>query len=303
MLRICPNCKSKLDVSSSYFCSFCGQRLPEELKVVPKSVRNTKRYVSRRKSSPLVNILTDFRFKKTVIGLGLISLAVTVAFIFFSNSNFWENEDTNSSIKQSDESEKEVSYKNTKQSDLEMAVSGFNQFGSINYVPDDSSFYFEFSDLSVFNELFSFLNTSYGSLIKSLEGKVSPFFAVFISQEKENYIWNFIFFPAEGYGGVSGEYEDLYIDKVEGVVVITPSEEIIRKVKFAKTGISKNLALNSSYISIKSNLPPEGKIFMISLTEEGKNFVLGLKNSDIPSDFLDLIQSFEDSKSNYLVIL
>lgn len=302
MTRICPNCKSNLDASNSYFCSFCGWKLPDELRTSPRFIRNTKRYIPRKKASSLVNVLTDFRFKKAVIGLSLVGLAVFIAFIIFDNFDFLRGERT-PSLKQSDEREKKVLYKNTVQSSLEMTTESFNQFGSVTYVPDDASFYFEFSDISMFSKLFSFLNPSYLSLVRSFEDKVSPFFTAFISKQNDTYIWSFVFFPAEGYGGISGEYEDLYIEKVEGVVVITPSEEIITKVKFARTGISKSLSLNSNYISIKSSLPPEGKVFMLSLTGEGNNYVLGLKNSNISREFLEIVQGFEDSGSNYLVIL
>ncbi|MFC1700036.1 hypothetical protein ACFLZ4_00120 [Patescibacteria group bacterium] len=299
MVRTCPSCKSKLDASSSYFCSFCGQKLPEELKSSPKSVRNTRVFLSKKKPSDIISVFTDFRFKKTLIGLGLVFIAVFAAFVFFKN---FRSSDEDKTTQQLSSGKGKISYKNTKEGDLDMITANFNQYDARNYTPYDVDFYFEFSDFSKFSDYFGFLGSNYFTLSENLSGKVSSFFSVFVSIGEEGYIWNFIFFPAEGYGGVSGEYEDLYIESVEGAIVVSTSESVINSVRSAKTGISKNLSLHPSYVSIKNNLPPEGKVFMISLTDKGKNYVLGLKNSDVPTKFSNLIQSLEDIRSNYLVI-
>lgn len=235
--------------------------------------------------------------------IGLSSIFVYFLIGYINKSTQRSEENSGSQISENGQDGSAKVYKNVVTSNIESVSGSLNQFSVVSYVPYDIDFYLEFSDFSRFEEVFGFLGTDYLVLKNSLAGKVYPFYSVFLTKEEGEFIWSLIVFPAEGYAGISGEYETLFMDRIESSVVISPSEDVINHVKDAKSGLARSLNLNPRYISVKSSLPPEGKVFMISLTDDGRNYVSSLDVETTSDAFYSFINAFNMSTEDYLVIL
>ena len=297
MTRTCPNCKAILNTSSNYFCVECGFKLPENLHGYSISRRNVKKVVSKKKlNKDSLLLFKSKEFKRFFIGFVLIGISSIFIYLLIGYINgdlqeFGGSFDSQVLENNQEENDKKV-YKNVVNSSTESVSGSFNQFSVVNYIPYDIDFYLEFSDFSKFEETLGFLGVEYLVLKNSLVGKVHPFYSVFLTKSEDKFIWSLIVFPADGYAGISGEYETLYMDRVESSVVISSSKTVINNVKDAKSGLAKSLNLHPRYISIKSSLPPEGKVFMLSLTDEGKDYISSLDREATSDAFYSFIEAF-----------
>lgn len=241
MARYCPNCKHVLNSSSNYFCVNCGFKLPKVLHASFISNRKITKVAVNPKCAKTVT-----KHRRTLIGFILVVISAVVIYLLVGYISSEYN------------AKKEVTAPNFGSNKTSMAentnvAAAFGEFSAPEYVPYSTDFYMELNNLNEFKNLFSFLGPDYLSLVSSLEGKVYPFYVVFITKSGDDFIWSLLVFPSEGYAGISGEYENLYIDKVESSVLISKSEGMVDLVTQAKTGLSKSLSLHPKYVSIKSD--------------------------------------------------
>jgi hypothetical protein len=315
MKRICPFCKSVLHKNSSFFCSSCGNVLPDELQLKKVSLRNVRemneaesRLVSLSKSFKGIgkNIFDMVDTKILAIG---ISLGILIAVCFYLLVRFTLPTFTNldiDKITNGDEKEESIVVSTTKPSNIISLETGiksgiFGQNKVTEFVPYDVDLYMEFNDFSTFEPYFNFLGGELFTLSESIKDKVNPFYSAFLVTRDGNKYWTFIIFPLEGDLN-AGSYSGLTTDNIENFTVISTNEVVIEEVKATKLGTQKSLALNPSFVLIKNTLPVEGKILITTFNDSGKLELENILAKTTSDDIKLIINKFKELKSNFIVI-
>lgn len=326
MNRICPKCHENLGLFSYFFCYKCGTLLPVELHIIPNLTR--KSFIESDTSANLEKVKSknfpiDFKLKKidkklvywSILGL-LFILIISLAFAInpsmsfikfktYSNKELLSEEQKN--VPQSSESvslTKEPEYKNSVNMTFDYKSAKFGANSPEYYVPHDVDFYMEFNDISLLNELFAGL-PAYKEINISSNALFKDNFGVFIKKMGSKYVWSFVLFPLDYGQNIDLEsVKNIYYQSVESAFILTADESIINSVENSKKALSKGLNLNSKFVVGKSTASPEGKAFLLSLSDQGKSLFKDISvNSDFSQDLRDLFKTFTDSGLDYMVIL
>ena len=326
MNRICPKCHENLGLFSYFFCYKCGTLLPAELHIVPNLTR--KSFIEPDISVNLEKVKskifpTDFKLKKidkkliygSIFGL-LIVLIIFIAFAInpsmsfikfktYSNKELLSEEQKN--VPQSSESvslTKEPEYKNSVNMTFDYKNGKFGTNSPEYYVPHDVDFYMEFNDISLLNEIFTGL-PEYKEIHISSNTLFKDNFGVFIKKIGSKYVWSFVLFPLDYGQDIDLESDkNLYYQSVEAAFILTTEKSIIDSVENSKKALSKGLNLNSKFVVGKSTASPEGKVFLLSLSDQGKSLAKDISiDSNFSQDLRDLFKTFTDSELDYMVVL
>jgi len=311
MKRTCPFCKSDLTKSNIYFCSHCGSALPDNAQLkdyLSKDIGKTdlpdelKKQVKKRQKNPIkLPSLSDIKivFTGLLVVLGLaVCLYYLVVFIMSEKS---ERLPVNQPLSNLETTKKTASDKNSLVLDVSLVNGPIAQKNSTDYIIYDADLYGDFNGLQNFEDYFGQLNSGYSLFVKENLGNLSPHFSVFSKSDGDKFNWGFIFFTLDEEMEMKG-YGNLVISKIGEAIAMTDSKTVMEEVKSAKEGISKNLSLNPSFVSIRNKIPLEGKVFIMTLNPNGLaalDFILAKTTSN---ELKSIIEAFKGLNSNYLVV-
>ena len=316
MKRICPFCKSELGTNSVYFCTSCGNVLPDslQLKYVFKNIKKA----SVKKKNPVINakILKDslegfteiFSLKSVIMGV-VLGLVLSLGFYLFSrltNSNI-SSTATNLDVKNPNSNvvvpNEEAKIKTGSiEMNLDLKSGPFGQKKVHEYIPYDAELYMEFNDSSTLEPYFGFLGGEFFTLTENIKGKIDPFYVAFSMTKGIKRGWVVITFITDENINL-GTYKTVTTERIDSLLLISSEPVLIDEIRLAKAGISKNLALHPILISTKPTIPAEGKIFILKTTNKDRNRVIDeLMEKTYSSELKSVIEKFRDLETNHLVI-
>jgi hypothetical protein len=307
MIRICPNCKAKLGSFDNYFCSECGNALPQELVLV--NVRFKQTIEIEQEPGKTDILLKSFKESLTkvftVANMGETLLAITLlAAVGYPTYTLMQR-----MINTLNTSPVIVPVSKVEQStSSSLAIKSTYKVGSFNptfanYVPYDADTYVEIADFRGFAEDYALYDKAYAQLVADLEKSISPSFGAFL----KNGAWTCILLPNDRDFDVSvinlSNYPWLKAKVVTNALVITTDETVLKDVEDSKGGITKNLSLNSKFVTGRSKLSSQGKIMIVNLTSKGMAQLESLRDKNIPVNFKTLLNTFINSKVDSTVVL
>lgn len=273
--RNCPNCNEILGEYDYFFCSACGEKLPEELVRKPHSIRikTYKLEKSTKKATlPIVKKIKDKKFiysflLLTFIGVvlaGIYSTGITdLIMVQFSDGGqnvvIPEEVVENTNIVKTDEN-------------VVLKKGDFSKTDLATYFPSETDFYFEAFDISNFS--------SYFSNIEGLSELFTRSQVLFESNFAGGYLvdpnsWVFVFglkdetLVEKILEDLENENWELYL--FDEVLVMAQKEDLVDEIKDVEEKISPSLALNSSYVKKIQKLPSEGAVKVVFMNENIKS--------------------------------
>ncbi len=313
MKRICPFCKSVLHKNSSFFCTSCGNVLPDELQLKEMSLKNVREvgeeesklaFFSKHFKNFSKNALSIVNTKILVFG---VSLGIVISVCFYLFVKFTLPTFTNLNIEEivNNGNKEGVIVSPTKPTNvvsLESSIKSgiFGQSKVSEYVPHDIDLYMEFTDFNSFEPYFNFMGGEIFTLSENIKDKVKPFYSVFELTRDGNKYWGFIFFPLKEDLDV-GNYSSLTAEKIGTSITVSTNKLVLEEVKNAKLGTQKSLALNSAYVLTKNNLPVEGKVFIMSFNDNGKLEIGNILAKTTSNELKLVINKFKELNSSYIV--
>jgi len=323
MKRVCPFCKSDMHANSVYFCVSCGNVLPEGLQLKNLSFKKSEKINLSKSTSTGKKSKVAFRKKSGIVDLKFVSMGIL--FVVLVGVGFYSlvklsdlniskiannTQDNNSNISDpSDFMPKEnlstqvelPAEKGVAKMDIKTKSGPFGQKDIYEFIPYDADFYAEFNDPETLEPYFSFMGGDFFTLTENLKGKVENSYSVFFMEKEAKRGWVFVVFPLEE--GLSlGVYKDLVIREVEGALIISLQSRLVDEVGTSKAGITKSLSLNPVFITLKPNIPAEGKGLLVSLTENGSRVAGDLMESTSSAELKLIVEAFNKAGSRYLVI-
>jgi hypothetical protein len=177
----------------------------------------------------------------------------------------------------------------------------FAQYGVRDLVPYESSFYMEFNDTSTLEPYFGFLGGELFTLNENIKENVEPFYAAFYMTKGIRSGWVILTFLKDPSFDV-GNYNEIFTDKIDEVLIISLEPVLIDEVKLAKSEVVKNLSMHPSLISMKPFLPESGQILIIKMEKDGEDVIEQLEEDTLSEDFKKILENYLDNQSPYLVI-
>jgi len=310
--RTCPVCKSELNLNDIFFCSSCGNVLPDNLQLKKLSMRNVKEVEApdakvvvvvksiKKVSKSLVD-KSNLRNVSVVAGIFILlcaALYLAVRLTFPNVSKLTKNiEIIKPKVTQPKGTSK--TYKNTLVMDLTLKNGSLGQKGVYDYVPFDVDFYSEFNGFESLKTYFGFVSKDLVTLVDNLSDK-SPFYAVFSMSKNKIRGWVLLIFSTNTVN--NEDYKSLAVRKIGGALVISDNAQLVDEVKASKDGSAKSLALNPFFISMRFLLPTEGKAFIFTPIEGSKAVLQELLGKTSSDELKSIIETFKSNGSNYLVI-
>jgi len=190
-------------------------------------------------------------------------------------------------------------YKNAIVMDVTLKSGPLGQKGVYDYVPFDVDFYAEFNGFESLKSYFGFVSKDLVTLADSLSAK-SSFYAAFSMSRNKIRGWVFIIFSSDAIK--NEDYTSLAIQKIGGTLIVSDDAQLVDEVKSSKEGLTKSLALNPFFISMRSLLPLEGKAFIFTPIEGGKAALKELLGKTSSDELKSIVETFKSNGSNYLVI-
>ena len=308
MSRICPACNINLGSYDNYFCSNCGNKLPQEMVSTNPDLRAkvfVPSYLVVKKKFSLDFIYLP-SFKKSVAFVFIICVFLFSSFSFikfyprlrqlaFGKNNLVKPKINSDMGKQA-----------PLDLDLELKSSLFGSDRIAEYVPEEVILYLEADDLKKFIELYA----RDSGLGKDLINKIAPLlgdhFAFFVTLNEGEYDWNFIFIPKDEQKlsielkNTDEKYWNFGI--VEGKLVMASNKRVIEDVRLAKNKISLNMSLSTSYVKEKQNLLPKGQVLIILFSDEGVSALEVIKGFKVSSNLINTINRVLKAGSKSLVV-
>lgn len=155
--RTCPNCNEKLGEYDYYFCSACGEQLPEELALKPKSIRikTYKLEDAVKKAIPFVNV-EKLKNPKLLISTALVIFIGIVLFGIYSTGVtelFFIQKSRD--VTTVEIPQKQVDTSNVITSETDFATGDFSKSDLASYFPAETLLYFEAFDLENFSKYYT----------------------------------------------------------------------------------------------------------------------------------------------------
>ena len=143
-------------------------------------------------------------------------------------------------------------------------------------------------------------------LINNVAPLLGDHFAFFVTKDKGEFDWNFIFAPRDAQESnkrlkdINERYWNFGI--VEGKLVMTSNKKVIEDVRLAKNKISLNMSLNSSYVKEKQKLLPKGQVLIILFSNDGVNALEKIKGFKVNAGLINTIDRILKTGLKSLVI-
>lgn len=319
--RICPNCNNELKDHESYFCSACGTKLEDHL------VRHTSTFQPRRKKFVPAKrdpIKLNFKFNHNV----KVALLILVGFVVLSGlamflTNFVEK--NQKVVNVNTQSTRKADYSNTLDLSLPQSNIVFGSQEITKYIPENVDFYVEGNDFETFYKEF-YANTSSDSYFREVfEVSLNDRFALFgrkvksewkfaivaeLSEEELDFLVSKKKVEAQiSEDGTSDELEileeedvaestesevsndeELMLEVIDEVAVITNYDEFLLDIDQSATGYVKNVTHNQKFSSFSAFLPPDGQLIFMNFTQ-GFNDLFDLMLSFNPAE--DVVKMLE----------
>jgi len=311
MKRICPVCKKTLTSSSVYFCEYCGVSLPDDLQL-KSTVTNVIKKVGtkkiRAKKEPFDFSKIGISMRSVVAG---VLLGIALSLIFFQVFKFISTPrplvvQTGTVVaKPTSQTKIEEPHATEDSSNVVEGPSGiksgnFGQYDIYSYIPYDASLYFESNDSSTLGSYFSFMGGDFFTLYEGIKDDLQPFYGAFHISKGLKSGWVIVAFTVDGTKNPDN-FDTIYTKLSGNVLVISHEPILIDEVTLANTGISKNLALHPSFISIKDNIPESGKELIFKVSKDGDASLDGLIKNTLSEEFKETLVKFRGSGSSYMV--
>lgn len=320
--RVCPKCSSKLSKLDNYFCSVCGEKLPDEIVSRPPAIkleehplqlvgffeslqsklpkRKEKTETSKNKEVP-VNEAPAFKKTNTMLYV-LIAVIVLGIVSFFGLDILADLQ----SVSPLPVREVEQRGSNIVVYDLKMSSNLFGSDFITDYIPADVDAYFESHDLQRFLTRYAKDKNFNASLIDQSEKLVNQHFAAFTKEINGDQSWSFIVIPKDT-ELVELVIEDVnlpnwHMQIVEDRLVITTHPEIFDQVRDAKQKVSMNLSLSPKFSTALKNVPTDGQVMVIVLEDRGFESLKSAKDEDITDYLSDVIDAIIESGFNEVVL-
>ncbi|NMB91395.1 TFIIB-type zinc ribbon-containing protein [candidate division WWE3 bacterium] len=313
MKRTCPFCKSTLHGNDIFFCTSCGNILPDNVQLKEFSLRNV-RSIDGVQNYPT----SSFKFLKNIfkkasnvldsktllVGIGVGVLIATcfyllVRFTLFSSNN--SNETKVMEVNKRSDNDNLASNPSIVNLNINLSSGTFGQFKVSNLVPGDVDLYMETNDFSSFEPYFNFLGGEVFTLYENIKESVKQFYCAFLSTKDGKQYWSFLVFPSKEDINTGG-YSGLATKRINDVLVISTSDLMIEEIESSISGTQKSLSLNPSYVLIKNSLPVEGKMFLMALNNDKKSEALNVLDKTTSEELKLIISSFKELDSNFIVI-
>lgn len=312
MKRTCPFCKSELHKNDIYFCSGCGSLLPSELQLkdffqknahVVKHKTNSNHEAKEVVKKPQPKIITPTHLKFFLI-LIVVLVGILVCFYFLTQSVFsrkWENEQ----LKQSSQSISEVNNRTDDKNSVTLENSIIPGPIIVNnaaeFVPYDVDLYGNFNSIELVENYFGYLGIGFSSFIADNSEYISSNYSFFGKNFEGINNLVFIFFPTKQDISIK-DYAGWKIQKVSGALVVSENQFLINEVESSKKGLTKSLGLNSNFITMKKNIPVEGKAFLMTFNNTGGEILDSILAKTSSNELKLIVESFKKLDSNYLIV-
>jgi len=287
-LRICPNCQEEIYSQKAYFCHRCGAELPPPPEIEKPSRAETKPKVKEEKKkarvSKLLIIIT------TTIFFAALAIVGNHYFRYFSKIELFpppsppppKNETFVADIS------------------FEVANHPFSAKGLSEVVPADVDLYLESIDPEIllpslispedWSKIQSVFSEKLGLSVSEAASFLEDEFAVvqeatasaFLARARD------VDFLEQKIAEV-GEYNSWQAKVVEGILVISNSPDLIRRIEEAQKKLTLNLSLTPGFAEARKKLPKTGQIFyygkkrldFIPDSIKGKAFVVSKKDGGV----------------------
>ena len=309
-----------MQTNSVYFCTSCGNVLPESLQLRNLSFRKSitlvfgKKKKERKSSKELISkVLKDIPTLYLLLGV-LSFLLIIIGFVFlvrYSNSRISEMVENRSNVvtqestpnkvlkPSSDSNLKDEKSKGSSETNLNIKIGDFGQNDIYDYVPYDADFYVEVNDTSTLSSYFGFIGGEFFTLIEGIKNNLSQSYGAFFVDNGAYRDWAIILFPVDKNIDLSS-YSKLNVKLVDKALVISNEPGLVTEVINSKSGVAKSLSLNPLFINMKSDIPKNGKLLLLSLTDGGKSVVTDIVRDTSSDELKSIVKEFESTKSNYL---
>ncbi|MFZ5424511.1 MAG: hypothetical protein ACOZAO_01805 [Patescibacteria group bacterium] len=305
MSRVCSNCNSTLGNYDSFFCSECGNLLPENVVRIDPGLR-TKVFepqyqkVASKHSNNLNKVFNKSTVKLFLTLLPLFLLAV-VLYLGIPFINALINTKTLSvELVELPTNLSVIEVEN----DLHEDFFGADLIDS--YVPFDADLYVEINDLQgVLNSYVQ--DTSLGDdFSKEFLSQVSDHFAIFAIVDESNVSWGAVFIPNspdEIATLVNSVENSTWKFKLIGNrLIVANNDQIFNEVEAVSTKLSRSLSLNPSYARVKAVLPKSGKSLIMFVGDEGFQSLNTINPNSVTPEMLDIINLVAESNLQAVVI-
>lgn len=314
MVRICPKCNKKLGSNDYYFCSGCGEKLPENLCKVNSTVRRVIDFQPEKKEhkeflanlKPVFGKVSDTLNLQGMLAAFFISVIIVGIFLiviyYFDNLSLVKLDDKDTEEKSS----RQIVSKNAA-SDLDTNFKS-HIFGSdkiADFAPGNLDVYIEAHDLTELLDLFLQVNGDYEDFGKELKEIASDHFSVLITKKGDDYIWTIITLNK---GLLTDDdikipkLDWLNVEKVGEALIVSTDPEEIENVKDTKEGVRTSLNQNSSYITAMRGIPKSGQVFIMTFSPEGKEFMKEISELSLPENLKKVVDSYNKISNEFIVI-
>ncbi|OGC57487.1 hypothetical protein A3H26_01320 [candidate division WWE3 bacterium RIFCSPLOWO2_12_FULL_36_10] len=308
MSRICPTCNTILGSYDNYFCSNCGSTLPQEIAVSSPNLR--ARVYAPSYLTGKNKFSFDFihfpSFKKSIAFVFVVCafLAVSFGFIKFYPALMKIVSSKDHLKKPSLDSD--LGKQKALDLDIQLKSSTFGSDKIAEYIPENVVLYLETDDLKKLIEIYAGGSGLNKELINNVAPLLGDHFAFFVTKDKGEFDWNFIFAPRDAQESnkrlkdINERYWNFGI--VEGKLVMTSNKKVIEDVRLAKNKISLNMSLNSSYVKEKQKLLPKGQVLIILFSNDGVNALEKIKGFKVNAGLINTIDRILKTGLKSLVI-
>lgn len=329
--RICPKCNSSLHQSDRYFCSSCGEKLPQELINVPSPIRvkdyyalqplfSFKRIVDSLKKpkddaenleqksaeqidEDIIRKSKNIEFKRQMgMILAVVFIILSVLFVglyFFVNiesQNSPENIENNSQT-----------YVNTMFMDLQLVENNFES-KLIGFVPFDALVYIEGTDLHSIVSNYVDANTLKLSpgLFLEIPELFEKEFVAFAVQYNEKPEWFIVLTPVNSVemAQLSQELDHDYLrfKMIDDRLVISTHGDSFEIVEAVKNKQALSLSQNPQYVRAKTKVSPIGSLLVIFQEELGREVLRDTAQQNVGSDVFTVLTDIVEANHQELVI-
>ncbi|MFC1756131.1 hypothetical protein ACFLZK_01945 [Patescibacteria group bacterium] len=286
MKRICPECNKPLENHSHYFCASCGKKLEESL-VRPSNVfktrvlefvsedskKKTKKKKGKKKKEKKIKVVNKALNRQLAIGfVSVVVIGILAVGVIFLTRRDFKNKDNNSSqVTEEQVQEKPVEKPNSADLNLPQGNMNLANPNIIKYIPYDTDFYIIGSDLSYFHGKY-FGVTATDDILPYISEYMEGRFITMGQKDGSDWMLTSVIYLKDK-KVVDLTFEEIvvegwFIQKVDDVLVVTNTEEMIQNVTDSSKGLARNIAQNPKTRVDSAQLPKEGQIIFVDINSE-----------------------------------
>ncbi len=293
--RICPKCKNNLYNSSYYFCSSCGEALPDSVILNPEFGKVKKHILSKKdiKSEfikPELIKIPKLKFNKYVVYALVALIFISAATYFFYKIPF-SGKIISPPLLRVGNSRNVIYFKNSPSSEP------FIYAEAASYLPYETDLFIEINSLKEISNAFSFNLVPFNT-ISEISDKA--FLSHSIQDGKDAWI---ILLPVKKDDFATLKFADNFINSYwkaslnDTFLIISSDSNLFNLVKDVKSQKAKSLDLNPQFQKSLENLRKSGSIMVITLNANGRKQFEGFSAYYREKQFLDLMD--ETIKTGY----